>query len=88
MSISIHGIGLGGGITIGNAYILDKNLDDATVHKLEKHEIKAEVLRFTDAVNQTRREFELLKTNIPKTAPSELGSFLSLSIMMLSDSKI
>ena len=88
MSITIHGIGLGGGITIGNAYILDKNLDDATAHKLEKHEIKAEVLRFTDAVNQTRREFELLKTNIPKTAPAELGSFLALSIIMLSDSKI
>jgi phosphotransferase system enzyme I (PtsI) len=88
MSITIHGIGLGGGITIGNAYILDKNLDDATAHKLEKHEIKAEVLRFIDAVNQTRREFELLKTNIPKTAPAELGPFLALSIMMLSDSKI
>ena len=88
MSITIHGIGLGGGVTIGNAYILDKNLDDVTAHKLEKHEIKAEVLRFTDAVIQTRREFELLKTNIPKTAPAELGSFLSLSIMMLSDSKI
>ena len=88
MSITIHGIGLGGGITIGKAFILDKNLDDATVHKLERHEIKSEVSRFTDAINQTRREFELLKSNIPKTAPAELGSFLSLSIMMLSDSQI
>ena len=88
MSITIHGIGLGGGITIGKAFILDKSLDDATVHKLEKHEIKAEVSRFTDAINQTKREFELLKSNIPKTAPQELGSFLSLSIMMLSDSQI
>jgi phosphotransferase system enzyme I (PtsI) len=88
MSITIHGIGLGGGITIGNAFILDKNLDDATVHKLEKHEVKAEILRFKDAISQTRRELELLRSNIPHGAPAELGAFLSLSIMMLSDSQI
>ena len=88
MSITIHGIGLGGGITIGNAFILDKNLDDATHLKLEKHEVKAEITRFKDAVKQTRRELELLRSNIPSDAPAELGAFLSLSIMMLSDSQI
>ena len=40
MSILIHGIGLGGGITIGSAFILDKNLDDATQYSLESDDIR------------------------------------------------
>ena len=88
MSIAVYGIGLGGGITIGHAYILDKHIDDATAYTLEKHELKAEIVRFRDAVKQTRREFESLRANIPQDAPTELGAFLSLSIMMLGDSQI
>ncbi len=88
MSILIHGIGLGGGIAIGNAFILDKNLDDATQYSLETADIGLELTRFTDALKQTRRELELLRGSIPEGAPAELGAFLSLSIMMLSDSQI
>ena len=88
MSILIHGIGLGGGIAIGNAFILDKNLDDATQYSLESADISSELTRFSDALKQTRRELELLRGSIPEGAPAELGAFLSLSIMMLSDSQI
>lgn len=86
--IAIHGIGLGGGIAIGHAYVLDKNLDDATAHTLEPHEVDSEILRFKTAVQETRHELESLRRNIPSNAPAELGAFLSLSIMMLGDSQI
>ncbi|MFN8770835.1 MAG: phosphoenolpyruvate--protein phosphotransferase [Neisseriaceae bacterium] len=88
MSIAIHGIGLGGGIAIGNAFILDKHLDDATLHLLEQDEIEEETFRFEEALRKTRRELELLRGNIPLNAPAELGAFLSLNIMMLGDSQI
>lgn len=88
MSIILHGIGLGGGIAIGNAYILDKRLEDATQHTIEDADINLEIQRFEDALQQTRRELELLRGNIPLNAPAELGAFLSLSIMMLRDSQI
>jgi len=88
MSIMLHGIGLGGGIAIGNAYILDKRLDDATQHTIEDFEIPQEIHRFEVAVRHTRRELELLRGSIPPNAPAELGAFLSLSIMMLGDSQI
>jgi phosphotransferase system enzyme I (PtsI) len=84
----LHGIGLGGGIAIGNAYILDKRLDDATQHTIEDFEIPQEIQRFEVAVRHTRRELELLRGSIPPNAPAELGAFLSLSIMMLGDSQI
>lgn len=88
MSIILHGIGLGGGIAIGNPYILDKSLDYVALQALEASEIESEVQKFTDAVQLTRRELERLRNNIPEDAPAELGAFLSLSIMMLNDSQI
>lgn len=88
MSIIVHGIGLGGGIAIGNPYILDKNLDFAVHYTLEENEIDSEVVRFEEALRVTKRELELLRNNIPPDAPSELGAFLSLSIMMIGDSQI
>ncbi len=88
MSILLYGIGLGGGISIGSAFIFDKRLDDATCHYLEDNEIENEVLQFEEALIQTRKELELLRGSIPSSAPAELGAFLSLSIMMLGDSQI
>lgn len=88
MSIVLHGFGLGGGIAIGQAYILDKDLDDVAEFTLELNEIDSELKRFEDALSMTRKELEYLRSSIPSGAPAELGAFLSLSIMMLSDSQI
>ncbi|MDD3266991.1 MAG: phosphoenolpyruvate-utilizing N-terminal domain-containing protein, partial [Burkholderiales bacterium] len=88
MSIVLHGFGLGGGIAIGQAYILDKDLEDVAEFTLEEDEIGAELRRFEDALSATRKELEYLRSTIPSGAPAELGAFLSLSIMMLSDSQI
>lgn len=88
MSIAIHGIGLGGGITIGRACVIDKNLEDATMYLIEENEITNEIKRFQEALLKTRSELERLRVDIPINAPAELGAFLSLSIMMLGDSQV
>lgn len=73
MSIALHGFGLGGGIAIGQAYILDKDLEGVAQFTLEANEIAAEVIRFEQAVKTTRKELEYLRGNIPSGAPAELG---------------
>ncbi len=88
MSIVLHGFGLGGGIAIGQAFILDKDLDDVVQFTLDDDEITTEVNRFEEAVRTTRKELEYLRNTIPSNAPAELGAFLSLNIMMLSDSQV
>lgn len=88
MSIVLHGFGLGGGIAIGQAFILDKDLDDVVPFSLDDEEIENEVNRFEEAVKSTRKELEYLRNTIPSNAPAELGAFLSLNIMMLSDSQV
>ena len=50
MNIALHGIGLGGGIAIGQAFILDKDLEDVAQFTLEDSEVTTEVLRFENAL--------------------------------------
>ena len=83
MSIVLHGIAVGGGIAIGRALLLQQGLDNIPHYAIEAHEVKDECLRFQAAVKLTRRQLEQLRNNIPENAPTELGAFISLHLMLL-----
>ncbi|UTH75289.1 phosphoenolpyruvate--protein phosphotransferase [Chromobacterium sp. IIBBL 290-4] len=85
MSIILHGVAIGGGIAIGRAHLISRSMDDVAHYLLEDEEIPAEKSRFDEAVRATRKELEMLWGSIPENAPAELGAFLSLHIMLLSD---
>ncbi|MFN4236776.1 MAG: phosphoenolpyruvate--protein phosphotransferase [Vogesella sp.] len=85
MSIVLHGVPIGGGVAIGRAHLLTQSMDDVVHLVLEDSEIAAEQQRFDHAVRETRKQLELLWGSIPENAPAELGAFLSLHIMLLSD---
>lgn len=88
MSISLHGIGIGGGIAIGRAHLISQSAADVAHYTLEAHELPAEKQRFETAIRATRKELEMLWGSIPENAPAELGAFLSLHIMLLNDATI
>lgn len=88
MSIILHGVPIGGGIAIGRAHLLTQSMDDVVHLVLDDDEIPAEQARFDLAVRETRKQLELLWGTIPENAPAELGAFLSLHIMLLSDPTI
>ena len=85
MSIVLHGVPIGGGIAIGRAHLLSQSMDDVVHYSIGQHEIVAEQQRFDLAVKTTRKQLEMLWGSIPENAPAELGAFLSLHIMLLSD---
>lgn len=85
MSIVLHGVPIGGGVAIGRAHLLTQSMDDVVHLVLEDCDIGAEQQRFDHAVRETRKQLELLWGSIPENAPAELGAFLSLHIMLLSD---
>ncbi len=85
MSIVLHGVPIGGGVAIGRAHLLSQSMDDVVHLVLDDSEIAAEQQRFDSAVRDTRKQLELLWGSIPENAPAELGAFLSLHIMLLSD---
>lgn len=85
MSIVLHGVAVGTGIAIGRAHLLQQGLDDIPHYAIAAHEIEAESLRFQVAIKQTRRQLEQLRNTIPENAPTELGAFISLHLMLLTD---
>jgi phosphotransferase system enzyme I (PtsI) len=85
MSFVLHGIPIGGGIAIGRAHLLQQSMDDVPHYAIEEEELAAEMERYVQAIKETRRQLEKLRSNIPENAPTELGAFISLHLMLLAD---
>lgn len=88
MAVALYGVAVGGGIAVGRAHIIKQGMKDAPHYTVEDTEIAAEVARYENAIRTTRRQFEHLRNNIPEDAPTELGAFISLHIMLLNDATI
>ncbi|MDR3410958.1 MAG: phosphoenolpyruvate--protein phosphotransferase [Formivibrio sp.] len=85
MSITLQGIGIGGGIAIGYARLVTRTNIEVAHYRLAPEDVRAEIERFENAIRHTRKELETLWSSIPENAPAELGAFLSLHIMLLND---
>ena len=85
MSIVLHGVSAGKGIAIGRARLIVRGFDEVPQHNLAAEEVPAEAARFEAAIKATRKQLELLRNSIPENAPTELGAFISLHLMLLTD---
>ncbi len=85
MSIVLHGVQAGKGIAIGRAHLIVRGMDEVPQHDLPSDDIPAEIARFEAAIKATRKQLEQLRNSIPENAPTELGAFISLHLMLLSD---
>lgn len=88
MTISLHGIGIGGGIAIGRAHLVSHTDLEVAHYEITAAEVPGEIARYDAAVRTTRKELEQLWGSIPENAPTELGAFLSLHVMLLNDHTI
>ena len=85
MSITLQGIGIGGGIAIGHARVVTRTNIEVAHYRLTPEEVPAEIERFENAIRHTCIELENLRAGVSENAPAELGAFLSLHIMLLND---
>ncbi len=85
MSIVLHGVSAGKGIAIGRAHLITRGMDEVPQYNLPAKELDAETARFEAAIKATRKELEQLRSAIPENAPTELGAFISLHLMLLTD---
>lgn len=85
MSIVLHGVAVGAGVAIGRAHLVVRGMDDVPHQELSIEEVPAEIARYEQAIKTTRRQLEQLRTDIPQNAPSELGAFISLHLMLVGD---
>lgn len=85
MSITLQGIGIGGGIAIGHARVITRTNIEIAHYRIPQEEVAAEIERFEKAIHRTRKELEALSIGLPENSPAELGAFLNLHIMLLND---
>ena len=88
MSIVLHGFTAGKGIAIGRAHLILRGMTEVPQYNIIADELAAETTRFDNSIKASRRQLEQLRSAIPENAPTELGAFISLHLMLLTDAPL
>jgi len=86
--LTIHGAGIGKGIAIGTAFVLQSAELDLPEYRVPDEEVEAEVRRFQQALAAAQGDLRDIASHIPDNAPSEAASFLHTHLLMLADPMI
>jgi len=84
-SFTLHGIPVSRGIAIGRAHIIAPAALDVQHYLIPQEQVEAEVRRLEDAITTVHKELEAIWSDLPKDVPAELGAFLDVHGMILSD---
>jgi len=87
-SFTLHGIPVSRGIAIGRAHLLAPAALDVKHYLVAEEHVEAEVLRLQTALAAVHRELQTLWNELPKDAPTELGAFIDVHALILSDPMI
>ncbi|HYF59638.1 MAG TPA: phosphoenolpyruvate--protein phosphotransferase [Burkholderiaceae bacterium] len=81
----VHGTGIGGGIVVGRAVVLESRLIDVPRYRVEFAARPAETGRLERALATVRDELATLGEELPPDAPAEAGALLDVHAMILDD---
>ncbi len=87
-SFTLHGIPVSRGIAIGRAHLLTPAALDVKHYLVAEQQIEAEVRRLQNAIAAVHKELQTLWTDLPQDAPTELGAFIDVHALILSDPMI
>ena len=87
-SFLLHGIPVSRGIAIGRAHLLTPAALDVKHYLVADDQVENEVRRLQDAIAAVHRNLQELWTDLPKDAPTELGAFIDVHALILSDPMI
>ena len=88
-SFTLHGIPVSRGIAIGRAHLLTPAALDVKHYLVPEEQLEAEVCkRLQNAIADVHRGLQALWTELPKDAPTELGAFIDVHALILSDPMI
>ena len=82
---SLHGTGIGGGIAVGRAVVLESRLIDVPRYRLDLASRAAEVARLDQAAEAVRAELQEIVEHLPADAPAEAQALLQVHAMILDD---
>ena len=87
-SFTLHGIPVSRGISIGRAHLLTPAALDVKHYLVAEEHLEAEVRRLQHAIADVHRGLQALWTDLPRDAPTELGAFIDVHALILSDPMI
>jgi phosphoenolpyruvate-protein phosphotransferase (PTS system enzyme I) len=87
-SFTLHGIPVSRGIAIGRAHLLAPAALDVKHYLVAEEQIEAEVQRLQQAIAAVHKELQTIWSDLPKDSPAELGAFIDVHALILSDPMI
>ena len=87
MSFTLHGLGVSGGIAIGQAHLLSQATLEVSHLVIPPRMVENEVSRFETAVAQVRTELAAMKIG-KENSPTDIGAFIDLHMMLLADPEL
>ena len=87
-SFTLHGIPVSRGIAIGRAHLLAPAALDVKHYLIAEDRVEAEVQRLQDAITTVHKELQAIWKELPPDAPAELGAFIDVHALILSDPMI
>ncbi|SNS17052.1 phosphoenolpyruvate--protein phosphotransferase [Noviherbaspirillum humi] len=85
---TLHGIPVSSGIAIGRAHLLAPAALDVKHYLIPDEQVEAEVQRLQNAFAVVHRELQTIWNELPKDSPAELGAFIDVHVLILSDPMI
>jgi phosphoenolpyruvate-protein phosphotransferase (PTS system enzyme I) len=87
-SFTLHGIPVSRGIAIGRAHLLKPAALDVKHYLIAEEQVEAEVSRLQKAIATVHKELQTIWNDLPKDSPAELGAFIDVHALILSDPMI
>jgi len=84
-SFTLQGIPVSRGIAIGRAHLLHPAALEVQHYLVSQEKVEAEVQRLQNALLEAECELKKIRSELPPDAPSELGAFLDVHSLFLSD---
>jgi phosphoenolpyruvate-protein phosphotransferase (PTS system enzyme I) len=84
-SFTLHGIPVSRGIAIGRAHLMASAALDVKHYLVAEEQLEAEVQRLHNAIAAVHKDLQNLWTDLPRDAPTELGAFIDVHALILSD---
>jgi phosphotransferase system enzyme I (PtsI) len=87
-SFTLHGISVSRGIAIGRAHLVAPAALDVKHYLIPDDQVEAEVQRLQSAIATVHKELQTIWNELPKDSPAELGAFIDVHALILSDPMI
>jgi phosphoenolpyruvate-protein phosphotransferase (PTS system enzyme I) len=88
VSFTMHGIGVSGGIAIGQAHLFAGMSAEANHYEIGAADVTREQRRYDRAVREVRDELKELAESVRHSASAELAPFVKVHLMLLDDDAI